>query len=92
MLGRPIPKIMHVTIVNTSVNIRLLPPMLMMVLAILRAKPVIEQEPTMIPTQAQAMATDTVDFALATMASRISWTLMRVFFLHSATIIVNTMV
>ena len=58
---------------NTSVNIRLFPPMLMMVFAIFRAKPVIEQEPTIIPTQAQAIATDTVDFALATIASRISW-------------------
>lgn len=43
---------MQVIIVNTSVNIRLFPPMLMMVFAIFRAKPVIEQEPTMIPTQA----------------------------------------
>ena len=83
---------MQVIIVNTSVNIRLFPPMLMMVFAIFRAKPVIEQEPTMIPTQAQAIATDTVDFALATIASRISWKVNLVFFLHCATMIVNTIV
>ena len=53
----------------------------------------IEQEPTMIPTQAQAIATDTVDFALAaTIASRISWKVILVFFLHCATMIVNTIV
>ena len=77
---------------NTSVNIRLFPPMLMMVFAMFRAKPVIEQEPTMIPTQAQAIATDTVDFALATIASRISWRVILVFFLLCATMIVYTFV
>ena len=66
--------------------------MLMMVFAILRAKPVILQEPTMMPTQAQAMATETVDFALATMASKISWKLIRVLGRSSAMMIVKIIV
>ena len=48
------PRIMQVTIVNIRVNRRLCPPIWMMVLAMFRAKPVMEQTPTMQPTQAQA--------------------------------------
>ena len=57
------PRIIQVTMVNSRVRRMLLCPMLMMVEATLRAKPVWLHTPTMIPTQAQAMATDTVDLA-----------------------------
>ena len=92
MLGSPIPRIMQVTMVNTSVNRRLFPPMLIMVFAIFSAKPVIEQTPTIQPTHAQAIATETVDFAAAAIASRISCRLIRVFFLTCATMIVKMIV
>ena len=63
MEGRPMPRIMQVIMVKRSVSIRLCLPMLMMALATFRAKPVWPQTPTMMPTQAQAMATETVDLA-----------------------------
>lgn len=71
------PRIMQVTMVNSRVRNRLRAgmvgkaflPMLMMALAMFRAKPVWEQTPTMMPTQAQLMATETVDLAAWAKAS-----------------------
>ena len=57
------PRIIQVTMVNSRVRKMLLWPMLMMALAMFRAKPVREQTPTMIPTQAQLIATETVERA-----------------------------
>ena len=50
------------------------------------------QTPTMMPTQAQAIATETVDFAPATKASQMSLKLMRLMGRSSATRMVTTMV
>ena len=86
------PKIMQVTMVKSRVRNRLCWPMLMMERATFRAKPVRPQTPTIIPTQAQAMATETVDLAPATKASPISLRLMRLMGLSCATTMVTTMV
>ena len=83
---------MQVTIVKSRVSIRLCSPMLMMACATLSANPVMPQTPTMMPTQAQAMATDTVDFAPATKASQMSLRLMRLTGRSSATTMVTMMV
>ena len=86
------PRIMQVIMVNTSVSRTLDWPMRIMACATLRAKPVMPQTPTMMPTQAQAIATETVDFAPATKASQMSLKLMRLMGRSSATRMVTTMV
>ena len=92
ILGKPIPSSIQVTIVKTSVNNKLFPPSEIIALAILMVKPVKLDTPITIPTQAQAIATDTVDFAEATKAASISFKLMRVSFFSCAIMIVKRMV
>ena len=71
---------------------RLCSPMLMMAWATFRAKPVMPQTPTIMPTQAQAMATETVDLAPWTKASQMSLKLIRLTGRSSATTMVTMMV
>ena len=78
--------------VNTRVSSTLSWPMRMMAWATFRAKPVMPHTPTMMPTQAQAMATETVDLAPETKASQMSFRLMRLMGRSSATMMVTTMV
>ena len=72
------PRIMQVIIVKNSVKSRLVEPRAMIVFAMVRPKPVFEQTPMMMPTQAQATATETVCFAPSASASRKLEKVMRV--------------
>ena len=90
--GSPMPRIIQVIIVKNNVNSRLVEPSAIMVLAIVRPNPVFEQTPMMIPTQAQATATETVCFAPLASASRKPERLMRVSFLNIDTTMVTRIV
>ena len=86
------PRNIQAILVNTRVKRMLVPPKAIIVFAMVRPKPVLEHTPMIIPTQAQAIATDTVCFAPLAKASTISFTLMRVSFFSCATTMVTTMV
>ena len=78
MLGSPIPKIMQVIIVSTKVAIMLVPPKSIIALAILSPNPVMLVTAIIIPTTAQAMATETVPRAPPAKASNRSFMLILV--------------
>src|SRR5574344_1407932 len=92
MEGSPIPKIIQVTMEKNKVKIKLLPPIAIIVLAMVRPKPVLEDTPMIIPTQAQASATDTVCLVPSTNESHKSLKDIRVDFLVAATRMVTMMV
>ena len=90
--GRPMPRIIQVIMVNTSVKRMLVLPREIIVLAMVRPNPVLEHTPMMMPTQAQATATDTVCLAPSASASSRSLKDIRVSFRMNETRIVTTMV
>ena len=86
------PRIIQVIMVKIRVKRMLVLPREMMVLAIVRPKPVLEQTPMMMPTHAQATATETVCFAPSARASSRSFRDMRVSFRIKDTRMVTRMV
>src|SRR5690554_5725448 len=90
MDGSPIPRIIQVIMVRKSVNIRLDCPSWMMALAILSPNPVRLTTPMMIPTTAQATATETTALVPSENASRIWRSVILVVFLAILTAMVAT--
>ena len=86
------PRIIQVIMVNTSVKRMLVLPREIIVLAMVRPNPVLEHTPMMMPTQAQATATETVCLAPSARASSKSLRDMRVSFRIKDTPMVTRMV